>query len=431
MVILMTVISEDKNRGNSSIVDFENLKPNNRIGFATILFGVYSGMIPLNMVMNFTGSGTLNRYVGIFVIIAILIDLLLKKQAFILGKEFIPIFLFTIFAFASCFWSVNIQSTFSALLSLLSMITFYFVCINKVYTDSEKAFIKICCIVGGVLISLYLISTRHLYYTRVFITTSGGQAIDPNDLSSSLAFGGLFIFDYLLRNKVNFKGPVIVVCMFIILYGMLLTGSRGGMLGLVMGFTMLMILDVRNKAISKARVLLFCVIVFILLFILYRTEILSAYINSETLGRLTLNSALETGGTGRATIWMNTIKTAFESPIIGYGFAGGPYELYQKYGTFIGTHNVVFSLLLGTGLIGLAIMVPFIFLNIKCSVLKKDALTLSMMVMLIAFCGTLDYLLNKNFWNVMIYSQIGLGVIQTPVQTMNNVIYSESVGISE
>ncbi|KGK91416.1 hypothetical protein DP73_03925 [Desulfosporosinus sp. HMP52] len=379
------------------------------IGLPTILFGLYTALIPLDEIMNISGSGTVNRYLGILVAIVILVDILIKKQAFILDQHSMMLFLFATYALLSYFWSIDKQITFSAFLSLLSLMIFYLVCINKDYSDSQKDYLKLCCVLSGVLISLYLIGTKDLYYNRVFIRTTSGLATDPNSLSTGLAFSALFLFSNLLLVKDKLKGLAITVSLGIILYGMMLTGSRGGLLGLVMGGTVLLILNVRFKIIPKARAFQVVMGGLVILCFILGTGILSANISGEVLGRLTLSSAIETGGTGRFTIWMYSIQTALESPFWGVGFGAGPFELYLKHGIYVATHNVVLFLLLGTGVIGVVLLLSFIAANVKCSFLKKDLLTLSMMVMLIAFCGTLDYLLNKNFWNVMIYAQIGLG----------------------
>lgn len=379
-----------------------------RISLPTTLFALYTMLIPLDSIMNITGSGTINRYIGILTIVSMMAYKILKKERIYIIKEYIFLLVYFSFAFISLFWSINKEITISSIYRLFFLIVFYMACSNMNYADAEKNLIKNASILGGTLISIYLISISDLHYSRVFIISNRGQYTDPNGLSSSLAFGAIFLVDYLLQTKKMSNRIFLLVCLIIIIYGMLLTGSRGGIVGLTLGIAFLVLLGSKGKRNSRLKIFIIITLIFMLVIIL-GSGILSNYLDIKVLDRMTINSIIETGGTGRLIIWKNAYAILKNSPIIGYGFASAPYVIYQNFGTYVSTHNDILFLLLGTGILGLLLFVIFFIKMIKRCVINRDILSLSMLVMLISFSGTLDYLFNKNLWNIFIYIQIGLG----------------------
>ncbi|GEM_PF-1195597 len=416
MVIILITIVKKQNYSEVSLQNKQMLNSYKKIEFSTLLFGFYTAIIPFNQIMNFKGTGTINRYIGMLVISSLLISMLRKKQRVILKMEDISVFMFIIYILLSSFWSINQMVVISTTTSFTLLVILYLFCTNKTYSILEKNYIKICSIMGCLFLSIYLISTKNLFYNRVFIITSDGNIADPNGLSASIAFGILILFSYLFKVKKKSKILVISVCIIIMLYAMLLTGSRGGMVGLFFGVSIYLIMDTHKKKISKARLFSFGLVLFIMLLTIINTEIFQRYVNQDILERLTISNIIETGGTGRFSIWENSVQAFSQRPLVGYGFGNGPYMLEKYYGSYIGTHNIIFFLLLGTGIIGFILFSYFIFNIIKATIIKNDSLTLSMIIMLIVFSLSLDYILDKNFWNVMIYSQIGLGVINSKSQ---------------
>ncbi|HEX2980094.1 MAG TPA: O-antigen ligase family protein [Anaerolineaceae bacterium] len=393
----------------SSLLPAQRVRIDRRVEFSVILFGLYTSIIPINPILNFTGSGTVNKYLGLLVTGAMLLSILIMKRPFLLRRDDLPILIYIPFALASYFWSINQGVTLAETIRFILFIAFAIVLQNKIYTDSEKNFIKLCCIFGSLVVSFYLISTRNLYYTRALITTSGGQATDPNGLSSSIAFGLLFLFDAFFRTKSRITMVVTVSLMMVVFFAMLLTGSRGGILGLLFGIAVYLLMSVVKRKYIKARLL--ATIIFIVGLAVLIGTVMVNYLSSDVYQRMTLNSILETGGTGRFAIWENAVEAAYERAIIGYGFGAGPYVLEHFYGTFAGTHNDILFTLLGTGVIGCGLLALFLWNILKTSYRKNDILSVAMLTMVIMFSLSLDYLLNKNLWNVVVYAQIGLGIV--------------------
>ncbi|MBN3554006.1 O-antigen ligase family protein [Fictibacillus nanhaiensis] len=409
----MTTIYLDKNSYFKNLDNIGKTRYCKKIGFSTLLFGIYTTLIPLDQVMNFNGSGTINRYLGIMVMISILFGLLINKKKFVLKREYIPVLLLVFVGLSSYFWSINQSTTLTTIIRFLSLVSFYIVCTNRLYTNIEKAFIKFCIVLGGVIVAIYLINTSDTFNNRVFIVTNSGEAADPNSISSTLAICMIVLLDYLLRTKKRKIILLVIISMLIVLYAMLLTGSRGGMIGLIIGSLIYLILTFRIVEISKKRVFIVCSIIFISLFTVLGSGLLTKHINVEVIERMTLASAVETGGTGRFSIWQNALIQIYEKLFIGYGFGTGPNVLEHYYGTYIGMHNDSISILIGTGVIGFFLFLLFIIKNIRKCFVKKDVLTLTLLIMVLISGLTLDYILHKNFWNVMIYSQIGLGLVSS------------------
>lgn len=390
----------------------------NQVGFSAILFGVYTAIIPINPIMNLTGAGTINKYLGMIVIGLIVVSMLLKKQKFAFKRGYNTILLFIIISLISYFYAMNQIVVIASITSLISLVIFYVVCTNKSYSNSEKNYIKLCSIFGSLVVSFYLISIRDLFYNRVRIITSDGQWADPNGLSASIALGIIILISYLFETKNKTKIILIVGCMIIMLYAMLLTGSRGGLMGLVAGVSIYIVFGTIREKITKKRMFIYFIALIFIVTLILNTGILSKYINMEVLNRLKISSAIETGGSGRLTIFKNSLQVFYKRPLTGYGFGTAPYVLQKYYGTYTGTHNDILYLALGTGVVGLILFISFLINTIKITLIRNDTLTLSLIVMVLVLGLSLDYMLNKNFWNVMIYSHIGLGVTNsTPNQT--------------
>lgn len=385
-------------------------KTQGEIRFTALAFAIYTLLIPLNSVMNFSGNGTVNRLLGIIVMSSLLVEKFLIKEEIHIKKEHSILLLFFLFVISSYFWSINQSLTFFAISRLFNLIIFYILVSNKSYTSNEKNLIKIMSVIGAVLVSLYLFKTSSLYYTRVIITSSAGDSTDPNGLSSSLAFSAIFLFDYLINSNILIHKIIILASLSIIISGMLLTGSRAGVIGLILGVFILLLFGIKTKKFTKMKVFRFLLSLIILLWVATILNNVFHLIDVNVFKRLTVRNIFETGGTGRFIIWKNAITMFLKKPIFGYGLATDPYLLYLNYGTYIVTHNDALFILLGTGIIGLLTIMWFIATLLKRIFKSRDVLSLSMFFMLLSFSGSLVYIFNKNLWNVFIYSQIGIGV---------------------
>ena len=231
----------------------------------------------------------------------------------------------------------------------------------------------------NVIKTLYLISiTFSLYLVYVVFITKSAISLDgrllfnfvhPNYLASLLlilsAPAIYFIYKSLLeggRKLYLFAHLISLALSFLLI---LITSSRGAMLGFALGVLPLIYFNWREAGVKMKYALIVIALVFIaaLVFILpYRFERLTSVFNAET---------VVTAGS-RWHLWSGALKTFGESPVFGYG--PGTAHLYQmqKHTGLVvyDTHDIFLEKLCDGGIAGFIIyFAPFFLIAamaVKC-----------------------------------------------------------------
>ncbi len=90
-----------------------------------------------------------------------------------------------------------------------------------------------------------------------------------------------------------------------------------------------------------------------------------------------------TTGTGRTEIWSETIEMIAQRPILGWGYASSGYYMPAFHHSSPHAHNMVLQIWFTTGIIGLCLALPAIFIKAYYSIKFKDYFKLTLIFFLL------------------------------------------------
>lgn len=203
--------------------------------------------------------------------------------------------------------SAATNGTFSiALVDMSNIIAFMFIILDQI--DSEKRFKStirslIYCTLFISVYSIYLFNSgAFLDQHGVFRSIATGIFSDPNDLASAIVPGFALSLSYV--NKKNLFSMWNFIISGVCLYAIVLTSSRGAMLGLFSVFMTFIVINGNLKKMIAPSVILMAVI-----FVLAPTRMMNIDSGEEA-------------ANSRLLFWINGIYYFIKNPLLGIGYSG-------------------------------------------------------------------------------------------------------------
>lgn len=259
------------------------------------------------------------------------------------------------------FWAVNseVAITNSLGLVLLGLIVFVFFGIGEKNIDSQL--IERCWIVVGVIcIIIYMFGEKAAvgeYGSRTSLMIMGTPT-DPNEFASIFIIPASLIVFNLFQNKKNVNKILEIIILILMVYCVLMSGSRGALISLVVA---LLITYFMYGKVDIKTIMISIVVIIVIGIIL--VQYLLPMIPKDVLARLSIQALMEDGGSGRGSLWADAINKIWN------GSVGRMLFGYGQYGLTVGTegltqtmHNQLLQQLSNYGIIGLA---SYIFLIYK------------------------------------------------------------------
>lgn len=274
----------------------------------------------------------------------------------------------------------------------------FFLILSKFFSKNPKA-IHYSMIAFSV--SCFIFSVVVLFLKPDLYQIIKGQLIvleeNPNSTSSRLVIAVIYIIYFIIKNPLKWKWVRFLGMLTLpsLVYMIILSGSRGSLLSLILGAYIILILS----NIGKSKKIILNVIFGIISIYLFKI-----ILSSENLG-LRWEKALEGDTAGRTDIWSTVIEIAYNNPL-GVGETGYVEKMNNLYGYYIDTHNLFLYVLVCGGYISL-----FLFLILWIRVLlnslhsyfyNKDVLPIVMLIMILFLAsktgGVITFLL---FWFIL------------------------------
>jgi len=266
-----------------------------------------------------------------------------------------------------------VHGAIDAFSEFAKIVVIYFLLINLITSERRlrvTIWILILCTsylaIQGILMSrgITIGGVNTLIEGRVIST---GIFADPNDLAMALVVGIPFVHHFFFLERLIMRRVVLAALGGSMLYCILLTGSRGGILGLAVVTYLLL----RQKSGTLVGACLAIVMLASLL----------AIAPSNTMERL--NEASVSKGTGHDRIihWYDGWRMFLSSPIIGVGMNN-----YTEYARGYVAHNSFVHVAAETGMIGLLIWIGLFYfslgntLPIKAEIEESEPATLRLAV---------------------------------------------------
>ena len=223
---------------------------------------------------------------------------------------------------------------------------------------------------------------------------------DPNYFCMYLSFGCICALQCLMKRS-SLKIKIFSVLeLFIYLMVALLTGSRGGLIALVIGIITFIVFA--SKKNMRMKNILYIAIVLLLLYI-------GMGLISDTLAdRFTIQSIVESGGTHRTDLWLQGwdlfINGSIFRKLFGYGIATTMYNFKLGGYTFVNVmHNMFIESLVELGIIGFIVYTIMVFTFLKYAYKNNEKFAFAVMVCMIAMSLSTSISSFKPYINIMMF----------------------------
>lgn len=260
------------------------------------------------------------------------------------------IFIFMLFIFASCMWSVNLSVSFQQ--------TYYYVLAFSMFvlaSHGAKSRLALSALalayVAGCLIAALIIIGKWRAGALFDSERLSLGTINANYMAYCIATA-IPIMAALVELRVRFSSVLMPIIAFVFLMAIFMTGCRGALVAGGLALVYFYIVNMRKNLLY----MIFFVVAGVMAWP-YLYDSLSVGLQSR------LNISLLVAGdsesfSGRLDVWPVAIQTFLDSPLIGAGI--GVFK-EMNYGG-IGAHNFVLSLLAETGIVGLFVYLLLITL---------------------------------------------------------------------
>lgn len=374
-----------------------------KIRFFAYIVALYFLLAPFEDMLNL-GFGTILKYIALFLGILIIFPLITGKIKINLNDPLIvlPILLIAI-SWSSMLWTANLDVTISSNVTYTLLPLFFIIIKIYNFNNKEVQLIRITIILSLLLLIYYVLLNYKEFMLLPYARFTLNEESDPNNLAAHIIMPLFITITNLTSNNKIIKIFSFILIIFALLV-LLLTGSRGGMLSVIVGLFYLTFSNIKESNIKiKYFILFFLCGVIIFYFI-------NKYLPQDLIQRLfTIESYLSDteGYTSRSGIWKNIYNFILPvMPIIGYGSGVAGYILADIYGYLKGVHNTYLNMILEYGFIALPIFILFIYRIYKNLLLNKKVEYTPMLVAMLIIILFLDSYAKKFFWNTLMFLAI-------------------------
>ena len=306
----------------------------------------------------------------------------------------LPFVLWFFFSFFSVIWSKDRNwwsyfiKLYAAQILLVLVITSYQRFINLEYI--KNGVVVGAFIAAGILIFLPSTSVLTADGRRTMIIF--GNEFDPNILAAIMMIALIITIDRVFQR--NRKTLMLLLAAFILL-GLLLTGSRGGLIATVVGVFTYFMLGVKDQNIRR-KVLLGVPMMVVLV------AIVTTFLPESLIGRFSWKSIFgfdeyNQGSHNRWTIWEYALPLSLNAPLLGYGCGNFFYAIATVYRQ-CASHNLYILLLIEGGIVGLGMFVAGLCRVFKAACKYKRYATVALLLAVGVISLTLDATTGKFFW---------------------------------
>lgn len=361
--------------------------------------GFYVFMIPFDEVLILTGAGrgpTLTKLLAVLAILALFLKGAFENKFRKPDKLVSWWLLFIFLGISSALWAISPSHVLYRIQTALGLIVLYLIVSSYKVLNSEFETLKWHILAGGILASFFTIYNFH----ALAVVDRASLVIGSYQASLNGFAFGLLIPVSLCIEKMLSQRKLLPKIIFGMLLGLLsfcivITGSRGAMLGVAAIF-LVYYLSLRNK--SALSVLL--IIIGIILF---------SFIPSFFIERW--EAAFESGGAGRTRIWQIGLISLQKYIFIGAGLSNFPLAFtefmshvpeYKTAGR--APHNIYLGFLVELGIVGFSFMAIAIWQHYRATTASASEKNINHVMLRAALCGMLvssfflDTVWLKSFW---------------------------------
>ena len=386
--------------------EFQNMK----IGTHCIFACLYFLLLPTTIAINSAGNSYL-KLASIPIAAYFVVTIIISKKPLQFNSIHFLLCLYTLSNLLTLFIKYDTNSINTVIGYFLN--TALFLCLTVVrYNKKELSLLENTQVLLLVILVAITLFSEGKSFDRTTLMIFG-QKSDPN------YFVGFFIFPLSVTMKKIIESKYRLLYILLVLlsiYCVFISGSRGGLLAiivLIIAFALISPDKIKNKII----VLLAGVSV-----ILFAWIFVVPFLPENIIARFSVDSVIETGGTGRWYIWKSMLAEIVNSPnklLFGRGF-------YMMHEIFLNgkwkeavAHNQIIQVLYEQGIVGL---ISFIMLTVGCfmhCIKKRKTVSIAIIGMMALSVSLSFNPTTRTFWNLVAYAALNFYENEYPIPENN------------
>ena len=300
--------------------------------------------------------------------------------------------LFVMYGVIGYMWTPNFSmgALYGYIKNATIMMCFY----CQVYSKQEKKLIILGAVLACLFVCFFMIfGSEHIEYVEGRATISiFGAAQDPNYIGFLFIVPMAWSVQGFLKDTTKRKRLQSIACCIVMVYCVLLTGSRGTLIGLlVVG-----IVSAVSKFKSLAGKITFCLITGAVALVGFIA--LLSLLPENLAARYRFDSMMSSRGTGRFDLWLDSFEALRSAPhkiLFGFGTSSSFTVIQQA------THNYLIQLLLELGVVGVGLFLGFFCIWFYRLVKIHDILSLSILSGCFGIAMSLSVNTDYHFWIVL------------------------------
>lgn len=340
--------------------------------------------------------GTVAKYIALIIVAFGFIEMGLSGLKLSFSKTNVCIMWLMALGVISCVWAIDSDVAIGRISAYLTVPGICLFVGMLDFSKKEYKAIVNSAILGGLFTVMYI-----SYVNGADLLLSGRITLnsenDPNNLAALLFLPLGLVIGKMQSVSSTGKKVWYAFCMSIIAFLFLLTGSRGGLLGLLAFFIAYLIF---NKAYKKIYVLIGAIVAVVIIWF-----VVAPMLPEDIYNRLFNNTDFtgsEATGSGRVEIWVTLVtKIVFKNFFIGVGAGCVPRALGEYFGSLAGAHNTYLNMLGEYGVLGLPAFLIMLYDKWKGQYCAKRYIEAALLVGICVIMFFLDSYPKKFFWNVI------------------------------
>ena len=373
------------------------------------LLAVYGLFLPFEEIIVLP-SGSLLGVLGIMIMALCLI----MKMTYTVDRFFLFLFVWLLYSAASYFWAPSFAAWKYYFMIYAGQTAFLFLVSQQELDRKDLCFVKKGLITGTLIAALIII----LFPVQANFTSDGrrtiliaGMKMDPNILSAVIIVGFYSCLDLFFHHELKKKTVLIGICA-ILAVGVVLTGSRGGVISLTLSALYMLLFFPEENRNQRRKHLIWIAGAALVLAAAYRALPNNALLHRFNIGSLFGQEEYRNGAHNRYFIWKSALALFLQRPMFGYG-CGGFFQVIATVYRRAAAHNMLVLELVELGLVGtlpLGLALVGLIRNVRSSVNYADR-GLLLAVLLISM--TLDTLVYKYFWITLLFVLLSCRAAET------------------
>lgn len=377
-----------------------NINRSEKIDIVVKCLGFYFLMMPFDSFPMF-GMGSLLKIVVLLPIVAIFC--IHKNSKLKINKLTLIFITYVLANVITCFYSVNIEASFSELKRLLlnSLVILSVGGVYLNYTACELKYLIKSLVVGGVITAIMTLFFADVSHGGRLTLSVNGTTQDQNYLNGYM----IFAFAFFMNKAIAEKKFLYLIPSLFLLFFTLMTGSRGALLAFTVIVLMIFVINTFSSPKMKIGIIITAIIIGIIVVVGYQDFL--SLLPEEIAVRFTPDYIANYKGTNRSDLWIEILKIYEEGSIgrqlFGYGY--GTVPIVNTFNHLV-AHNLWLDHLITGGVLGLILMTCMHAVFLREAWRNKNAVIFAAYSGYLTMCMTLSLSNYKPLWNAMMMIMI-------------------------